>query len=86
MKRKPELKAQNAAADEKYVKMSILKWQKNDLAMTQEVIIPECVFLCRQRGGGRQAWWKLLPSLILEYVLVVGLCLSTKGEDLKKTK
>lgn len=64
--------------------MSILKWQKNDLAMTQEVIIPECAFLCRQGGGGRWAWWKLLPSCISEYVLVVRLCLSTKGEDLKK--
>lgn len=33
-------------------KMSILKWQKNDLAMTQEIITPECVFLCRLGGGG----------------------------------
>lgn len=57
--------------------MSILKWQKNDLAMTQEVITPECVFLCRQ-GRGREH--------ILEYVLVVELGLSTKGEVLKKKK
>lgn len=63
------------------VKMSFLKWQKNELAMAQEVIIPECVFLCRQGGGGRRAWWKLLPSLILGYALVVKLCLSTKGKD-----
>lgn len=63
------------------VKMSILKWRKNELARAQEVIIPECVFLCRQGGGGRQAWWKLLPSLILGYALVGELCLSTKGKD-----
>jgi len=61
--------------------MSIFKWQKNGLAMTQEVIISECVFLCRQGGGGRQAEWELLPSLILEYVLAARLCLSTKDEE-----
>lgn len=51
--------------------MSILKWQENDLAMTQEVIAPECFPVDREEH-------------ILEYVLVVGLGLSTKGEDLKK--
>lgn len=56
--------------------MAILKWQKNDLAMTQEVIPPECVS-CVDREGEKD---------ILEYIVVVGLRLSTKGDDLKKKK
>lgn len=66
-KMKGELEAQNVAADGKQRKNSstTLKWQKNDLAMTQEVITLECDFPV-WREKGRQSRCKLLPFLTLE--------------------